>query len=305
MRALEDNDVDLADVVEKKRERAEKRRMKLLNAANGSNDVSEMGTPEPSGKKGKKGKASSAQTPELSPGPGGKKRKRFGNFAGSPSPDDDASQLSRSASFKKPRKNGQPDERDRMQEILSQCYKAADSSTEVGEDGSRRKRNALFLDIPKKSDYPDYHVIIQKPISLRQIRRRIDNRTYRTVTACREDVELMVNNAKTYNQEGSWVYNDAVEIWNAFEAKYDEVARFSGLPGSENEGAVGMNGDAEEEEDDDDDAGRMLGSNAQAPAASTPQAAGTRPKIRLSMKGRGNRASMTRRVDSDDAMDDE
>ncbi len=46
----------------------------------------------------------------------------------------------------------------------------------------------------------------------------------------------MVRNAKTYNQEGSWVYNDAVEMQKAFDTTYDMLCRFSGLPGSENEG---------------------------------------------------------------------
>lgn len=322
MRALEDDEVDLADVVDKKRERAEKRRIKLLQSG-ASQETSEAGTPEPSGKRGKgtkskNGSARVTQTPEPSPGPGGKKRKRASNFVGSPSPEDhDMGNSSRIGSVKKARKSGQDDAREQIHNVLMQCFRAADNSTEVFEDGSKRKRNLLFQDIPKRSEYPDYHVIIQKPICLKQIRRRIDNRTYRTVSACREDFELMINNAKTYNQEGSWVYNDAVEIWNAFEEQYDAVARNSGLPGAENEGALG-NGAAEDDEDDEGDEDEddndeaptgppSRGSKAPTPAAaSAPTPAGTRPKIRLSMKGRGSRStSARRRVDSDDAMDDD
>lgn len=68
---------------------------------------------------------------------------------------------------------------------------------------------------------------------MRQIKRRIDNRTFRSVATCRDEFHLMVSNAKTYNQEGSWVYNDAVELQAAFDRTYDLVTRGSGLPGAE------------------------------------------------------------------------
>ena len=44
---------------------------------------------------------------------------------------------------------------------------------------------------------------------------------------------LMFNNAKTYNQEGSWVYNDAVEMQKVFEAAWNKHIAGSGLPGAE------------------------------------------------------------------------
>lgn len=49
----------------------------------------------------------------------------------------------------------------------------------------------------------------------------------------------MVDNAKTYNQEGSWVYVDAVEMEAVFNATFDRVTVGSGLPGAAgNEGHV-------------------------------------------------------------------
>lgn len=42
----------------------------------------------------------------------------------------------------------------------------------------------------------------------------------------------MFNNARTYNQEGSWVYVDAEEMEKVFNATFDQVMIGSGLPGA-------------------------------------------------------------------------
>lgn len=68
---------------------------------------------------------------------------------------------------------------------------------------------------------------------MRQVKRRLDNRTYRQAYKCRDDIHLMVKNAKTYNQEGSWVWNDAVALQEAFDAAYDQHVRGTDLPGIE------------------------------------------------------------------------
>ena len=117
----------------------------------------------------------------------------------------------------------------------------------------------------------------------------------------------MITNAKTYNQEGSWVYNDAVELMDTFEERYNALAKFSGLPGSENEGAAqgargGGGADDEDEEDEDEDEEDSKDNVRVAPPSSS------RPKIKLSMKGRGSiKSSSGKRGgnDSDAGMDDE
>jgi ATP-dependent helicase STH1/SNF2 len=43
---------------------------------------------------------------------------------------------------------------------------------------------------------------------------------------------LMFNNARTYNQEGSWVYVDAEEMEKVFMATWNRVIVGSGLPGA-------------------------------------------------------------------------
>jgi ATP-dependent helicase STH1/SNF2 len=42
----------------------------------------------------------------------------------------------------------------------------------------------------------------------------------------------MFNNARTYNQEGSWVYVDAEEMHNVLESTFREGTVGSGLPGA-------------------------------------------------------------------------
>ena len=42
----------------------------------------------------------------------------------------------------------------------------------------------------------------------------------------------MFNNARTYNQEGSWVYVDAEEMEKAFDAAFAKATAGSGLPGA-------------------------------------------------------------------------
>jgi len=42
----------------------------------------------------------------------------------------------------------------------------------------------------------------------------------------------MFRNARTYNQEGSWVYMDADEMEKVFDATFERVTVGSGLPGA-------------------------------------------------------------------------
>ena len=55
---------------------------------------------------------------------------------------------------------------------------------------------------------------------------------YKTVLDFREDWRLMFNNARTYNQEGSWVYVDAEEMEKVFDQTWDKAIVGSGLPGA-------------------------------------------------------------------------
>jgi ATP-dependent helicase STH1/SNF2 len=84
--------------------------------------------------------------------------------------------------------------------------------------------------LPK--EYADYYQIIHTPIALSHLRKRGSTNYYKTVTAYRDDWRLMFNNARTYNQEGSWVYVDAEEMEMVFNEVFDRLTMGSGLPGA-------------------------------------------------------------------------
>jgi ATP-dependent helicase STH1/SNF2 len=101
----------------------------------------------------------------------------------------------------------------------------------------------------------------------------------------------MINNAKTYNQEGSWVYVDAVLLMETFEERYNTLAKHSGLPGSVDEGEKEENGEEDQEEEDSKE------SIAVAPVS--------RPKIKISMKGRNSKAASNGKKADDMSEDDD
>jgi len=75
-----------------------------------------------------------------------------------------------------------------------------------------RERCYLFRELPSKKQYPDYYMMIHKPIAMDIIKRRINSPYYKIVGAFRDDWHLMFNNARLYNVEGSMVYTDANEM---------------------------------------------------------------------------------------------
>ena len=64
------------------------------------------------------------------------------------------------------------------------------------------------------------------------MRKRTSSNFYKSVLAFRDDFRLMFNNARTYNQEGSWVYIDADEMEKVFNAAWDKVIAGTDLPGA-------------------------------------------------------------------------
>jgi ATP-dependent helicase STH1/SNF2 len=119
--------------------------------------------------------------------------------------------------------------RERLKKAFNECFKAITNCA----DENGRKRCDLFRELPDKREYPDYYRIIPSPIALSHIRKRINAHQYKTVTNFRDDVRLMFTNARTYNQEGSWVYVDAVEMEKVFDAAYARHVANSGLPGAD------------------------------------------------------------------------
>lgn len=81
---------------------------------------------------------------------------------------------------------------------------------------SSRKLCELFEELPDEDDYPEYYEVIEDPISLKEIKKKIDKKHYSNIDDLAEDIRLMVDNAKSFNEAESEVYQDAMEIWVRF-----------------------------------------------------------------------------------------
>uniref|UniRef100_A0A4W6G1J9 Protein polybromo-1 n=1 Tax=Lates calcarifer TaxID=8187 RepID=A0A4W6G1J9_LATCA len=93
-----------------------------------------------------------------------------------------------------------------LKEILEQLLDAVVSYTEP----TGRLVSELFQKLPSKMQYPDYYAIIKEPIDLKIIAQKIQLGHYRGVSAMAKDIDLLVKNAKTYNEPGSQVFKVSV-----------------------------------------------------------------------------------------------
>lgn len=73
-------------------------------------------------------------------------------------------------------------------------------------------RITAFEKLPDKAVVPDYYTTIQNPIAIDTIRRKHKRKKYQNVDEVLADLEVMFDNAKEYNEEGSELYEDAVEL---------------------------------------------------------------------------------------------
>lgn len=89
-------------------------------------------------------------------------------------------------------------------------------------DENGRSRTELFQTLPSRKDYPDYFVVITKPIAIDGIAKRVARSNYKTFDSVRDDVLQMCENAFTYNEAGSEVYSDAEAIRDIVNAWFEE-----------------------------------------------------------------------------------
>ncbi|KXS18468.1 Bromodomain-domain-containing protein [Gonapodya prolifera JEL478] len=75
-----------------------------------------------------------------------------------------------------------------------------------------------FRTLPPQDMFPDYYVLVQKPVALDTILERIRNRFYKTPRAFLADFQQMADNSKIYNKKGSQIVKDAVVLLNAAES---------------------------------------------------------------------------------------
>ncbi|XP_077458935.1 protein polybromo-1-like isoform X2 [Stigmatopora argus] len=105
--------------------------------------------------------------------------------------------------------------RDVLEQLLDSVVTYAEPSGRLVSD--------LFQRLPSKTQYPDYYAIIKEPIDLKLVAQKIQMGHYRSVNAMAKDIDLLVKNAKTYNEPGSQVFKDATTIKKIFAQKKSET----------------------------------------------------------------------------------
>ncbi|KAG7450799.1 uncharacterized protein BT62DRAFT_1045760 [Guyanagaster necrorhizus] len=222
-RALEDGE-DLEELSE--RPRKTRNIAKFMREGEASGRGTPVSDLDSRSRKGRKGKA---KAQDYEPPIGSKRKRGVKAMSITPSAAGDDEDDDRISKRRKTKTNDISSSlRERMKRAFEECYDAVYDCE--AEDG--RTRRDLFLQLPAKKTYPDYYQLISRPICMSQIQKRSQGSYYKTVQQFRDDWKLMFNNARTYNQEGSWVYNDAEEMEKVFDATYERVIVGSGLPGA-------------------------------------------------------------------------
>lgn len=94
--------------------------------------------------------------------------------------------------------------------------------------GIRKPRNKAQLMIksfdrlPDKAAMPDYYAEIKQPMAYDQLKRKVKRKKYKTLEEFMADVNLIFDNAKSYNQDESQIYQDAVHLQKEAAKLYDE-----------------------------------------------------------------------------------
>ncbi|XDG01233.1 hypothetical protein ABKA04_000848 [Annulohypoxylon sp. FPYF3050] len=101
---------------------------------------------------------------------------------------------------------------------------APEDQVDDDDDDEPTKRLIIgpFVKLPSKRDYGDYYVLIQNPICMNQILAKIKKEEYNSINDMRRDIVLMCNNCRTYNEDGSLLYSDAIVMEKFFNAKAQE-----------------------------------------------------------------------------------
>ncbi|KAI0014042.1 SNF2-family ATP dependent chromatin remodeling factor snf21 [Xylariaceae sp. FL0662B] len=101
---------------------------------------------------------------------------------------------------------------------------APEDQVDDDDDDEPTKRLIIgpFIKLPSKRDYGDYYVLIQNPICMNQIQARIKKEEYFSINDMRKDIMLMCSNCKTYNEDGSLLYSDAVMMEKFFNERAQE-----------------------------------------------------------------------------------
>ena len=78
-----------------------------------------------------------------------------------------------------------------------------------------------FERVPDKTAMPEYFDEIKNPIAFDVLKKKLKRKKYTTLEQFMKDVDIMFENAKSYNQDESQIYKDAVELQQEAHALMD------------------------------------------------------------------------------------
>lgn len=99
-----------------------------------------------------------------------------------------------------------------MSNLAKRIKLSFDYIYEIKDDVTNEPIAPIFNTMPDKKLYPDYYDIITTPTSLNSIKKRLN--AYTTPNEFIKDLAQIVWNAKTYNEQGSFVYRFAEKLDN-------------------------------------------------------------------------------------------
>lgn len=220
LQAVDAEDDTIEDAIARKEAKIERRRLnkeKRMRRAQGlesSPEPSRESSETPQPKKRRKGPAPKRKADELADETPPTKRKK-----GKPA---------------KPVDTLSSAERATLQKILNNVYqKLIDLEQEIPPDSDDSDDEPVtrsiiepFMKPPPKSQYPDYYMVIQNPIAMDMIKKKINREEYQSLKEFRDDIHLLCQNARTYNEDGSVLFSDA----NLIEVSYALVCIFEVRP---------------------------------------------------------------------------
>ncbi|KAF1757608.1 hypothetical protein GCK72_014064 [Caenorhabditis remanei] len=80
-----------------------------------------------------------------------------------------------------------------------------------------------FQTLPTKRELPEYYKEISQPMDFDRINRKLQTGRYATIDEVNDDMILLVNNAQTFNEEDSEIYDNSKIIARMWKEQYDKV----------------------------------------------------------------------------------
>ncbi|CAH2009995.1 unnamed protein product [Acanthoscelides obtectus] len=73
-----------------------------------------------------------------------------------------------------------------------------------------------FIRIPKRRQEPGYYEVVSNPIDLLRVQQKLRTDEYENIEELQNDIELLVNNTKSFYKRTSQEHKDATELWDLF-----------------------------------------------------------------------------------------